>query len=208
VSPYRHDGVNLDLVRAATLRATIVEAVSHQSANRLALGIYPRRCFLLTMRAKALRAVSIAGKGSSCRRPGWPMRPYSRARENPPNRSGQISSGKTAPASSQARVSPTRRPRDEDMAAWLHAARLYGQRREGQGGKYPPKPSGLSTGLKIESRGCFQGEEPRPLCWVRPSTGSPALIRLRSRQPCGPSLPPKRCQGRRTAKRDNGFFGN
>jgi hypothetical protein len=33
----------------------------------------------------------------------------------------------------------------------------------------------------------FPGQTPRPLCRVRPSTGSPASIRLRSRQPCGPS---------------------
>ena len=154
------DGVNLDLVRAATLRATIVEAVSHQSANRLALGIYPRRCFLLTMRAKALRAVSISGKGSSCRRPGWPMRPsrgQGKTRRTGPAR---FRAGKTAPASSQARVSPTRRPRDEDMAAWLHAARLYGQRREGRGKKIPRNLPVSPRALKSKAGGVFRERNP------------------------------------------------
>ena len=59
---------------------------------------------------------------------------------------------------------------------WLHGSMLPACTIEGQRpeGKYPPKPSGHSTGLKIKIRGCFQGQEPRPLCRVRPSTGSPA----------------------------------
>ena|SRR5882672_11294400 len=109
------------------------------------------------MRAKALRAVSISGKGSSCKRPGWPMRPYSRAREKPPNRSARFPAGKTAPVSWQGAASPVRRLQFA-LSAWLYAARLYDQRREGRA-KYPPKPSGLCTGLKIESRGCFSGRE-------------------------------------------------
>jgi hypothetical protein len=85
-------------------------------------------------------------------------------------------SGKTGPAVWRGPVSPTR---DLWVRRCLHGSMLPACTLEGHrpGGViprgYPPEPSGLSTALKIESRGCFQGEKPRPL---GPSPGSPALF--------------------------------
>jgi hypothetical protein len=52
----------------------------------------------------------------------------------------------------------------------LPACTIKGQR---AGGKNPPKPSGLSTGLKIEKRGVFQGQAPRPLGGEPPRSRQP-----------------------------------
>jgi hypothetical protein len=62
----------------------------------------------------------------------------------------------------------------------------------GRGEKYPPKPSGFCTGLKIEKQGVFHAQTPRPLRRVplrsRQHNGHQFLIApllLAAQEPCG-----------------------
>jgi hypothetical protein len=86
--------------------------------------IYPRRCFLPRIRAKAFRAASISGNGSSCRCPGWPMRPYSRAREETAEQvRPDFQPVKPGLPFGWREVSPVRRLQADALSAWSHAAR-------------------------------------------------------------------------------------